>query len=370
MPTHSTAKPVFSLLASTFLLAIPASVVADSELRASTYAQTVGSDSLGNQEEQEESESLRSPDEGGFESDLLTSSPSLSGAFFSAGGPVGATAVATYGYLIAEVTIGGAGSQAFAGVLTDNFYGGHETDTRARFEDDVIIDAPGLTGTQGTATFHYTHDAYTMLDGFIQPDDLPPTFLNPKLSVSLTMTVRVGNYRGDFDASRSLSPAGDITVNEMPDEVVAQNFNFTYGTPFTIRTRIESTGYLEANGLQLAQGRVSGGFPTGFQWLGITGLPADATVTGKIDWTKAAPSPFAGDDPTPVTGPPSGGGASGGGSGGGSGGSINGWLATTLLILIALRRRSQNKPSPSGFIPARGLITARGFIPTRRGELE
>jgi hypothetical protein len=323
MTARSTTTPIVSILFAAFLMALPIKILADTELRASTYAQTIGADSLGNQEENEEWESLHSPNSAGVEFDLLTSSSSISGAFFSAGGPVGATAVATYGYLIADVTIGGAGSQAFAGVLTDNFYGGHEAVASTRFEDDVIIDAPGLTGSQGTATFHYTHDAYAALDGFIQPDGLPPTFNNPELSVSVEMTVRVANYRGDFFSSRSLTPAGDITFDDMPDEVVAENFTFTYGTPFTLRARINATAYVEANGFQLAQGRVSGGFPTGFQWLGITGLPANATVTGAIDWSKAAPSPFAGENPDP--GPSGGGGPFG-------------WLVLLALPMLFWRR--------------------------------
>lgn len=343
MNTQLRFVPTFPILFAALLMALPPTVLADTELRASTYAQTVGTDSLGNQEEKEEWESLYSPDMSGAEHELLTSSLSLSGAFYSAGGPVGATAVASYGYLIAEVTIGGASSQAFAGVLTDGFYGGHETDVRVRFEDDVIIDAPGLTGTQGSATFHYTHDAYTLLNGFIQPDDLPPTLNNPKLNISVDMDVRVGSYLENFSASRLLNPGGDIALDDLPDQVVAENFTFTYGTPFRIRVRLTSTAYLEANGFQLAQGRVSGGFPTGFQWLGITGLPADATVTGVIDWSKAAPSPMTGEDPDPgpIVGPPSGSGATGGG--GGSGGSLNGWLTVAIPILFVLRRRTSKQ---------------------------
>ncbi|MCH8530264.1 MAG: GlyGly-CTERM sorting domain-containing protein [Saccharospirillum sp.] len=347
MTTLSTAKPALSVLFAACLVALPTTAQSDTELRASTYVQTIGTDGLGNREEKEAWEALRSPDTAGIQTDLLTSSSNISGAFFSAGGPVGATAVATYGYMIVEVTIGGAGSQAFAGVLTDSFFGGHETDAGTRFEDDVIIDAPGLTGTQGTATFHYTHDAYALLDGFIQPDGLPSTFNKPELSVTVEMTVRVANYREDFSTSRSLTPAGDITLDEMPDEVVAENFTFTYGTPFKIRAKLDATAYLEASGFQLAQGRVSGGFPTGFQWLGITGLPANATVTGAIDWSKAAPSPFTGEDPDPgpILGPPGGSGATGGG---GSGGSLNGWLTVAILTLFALRRRT----SKNSLLPA------------------
>lgn len=350
--SKSLALPV---LFTAYLLAQPLTVQADTEMRTVADVRRIGTDSQGNFEQKFERERLESPDSADVVADLLTSSLNLSGAIYTAGGPLGATALATQGYLISDVSVGGTLSQAFAGVLTDDFVGEVSASASARFEDEVIIDAPGLTGTQGTATFHYTHDAYAVLDGFIQHDDLPPTFNVPQLNIWVEMSVRVASHSGVFFLTHNLSPAGDSSTDTMPDEVVAESFTFTYGTPFTLRASLTASALLEADGLQLAQGRVSGGTPTGFQWLGITGLPANATVTGARDWSKAAPSPFTGEapDPGPVVGPPSGGATSGGGTAGGSsGGSVSGWLAGAVIALIALRRRSKSTPSlPLGLSP-------------------
>lgn len=350
MNTRLSIRHALPALFTAYLLAQPLTVQADTEMRADAGVSRYGYDSEGNFEVKNEREKLESPDSAGIVLDLLSTTQSASGAIYTAGGPLNATALASQGYLIVDIALGGTVSQAFAGILTDDFSGEISANAMARFEDDeVTIDAPGLTGTQGTATFHFTHDAYTVLDGFIQPDDVPPTSTVPKLSINMEMGVRVADYSGVFFSNRMLSPAGDSTFDSMPDEVMAESFTFTYGTPFRIRANLRATALLEAEGFQLAQGRVYGGFPTGFQWLGMTGLPADATVTGAIDWAKAAPSPFTGDtpDPAPIVGTPSGGTTSGSTGGGSSGGSLSGWLIGSILTLIALYRRSPVKPRPS-----------------------
>lgn len=262
------------------------------------YVSRQGSDSEGNEDNKTVSGELDNAAGGNENADFLGGGDSLSGAVFSAGGPVGVSLLASYGYLRAEASAGGSTSQGFAGVTTHAFSGALDTSGTAQFEDWVTITAPGMEGLSGTFTAHFIFDPHVVLDGFVIPDNQSPGFqVVSMLFADANASWRLNEERGSYSYWRSLDNIEEETFNDFPEEEVSVVVPFTYGDAFRVRFRIDVTALIDAWPNGFAQGRATASFPGSVQWLGMTGLPANATVSGKVDWTSAAPIPDGEDDP-------------------------------------------------------------------------
>ena len=270
--------------------------------------------------------------------DFIGGGDSLSGALFSAGGPLGVSLLASYGYLRAEASVGGATSLAFAGVTTHPMGGALDVNGEAGFEDWVTITAPGMNGLSGTFTAHFMFDPHLVLDGFVVPDNQPPGNTSSLMFADTGASWRLNEERGSYSAWQSLDPVEALSFNDFPEGEISVVVPFTYGDEFRIRFRLQVNALISAYPDGFAQGRVVASFPGSMQWLGITGLPADATVSGKVDWTSAAPIPDAEDDPPTDNG--SGGNGSNQGGSKKSGGALFASLPWLLGLLYFVRFRA------------------------------
>lgn len=276
---------------------------ADTELRISTYASWFGFDSLGERDSAEEFSNLRSPL---LEQEFLDTSSSVSGSTYSAGGPGSASMTAGYGYLFGTTNVGSTAGEGFVGVLIDPtaghdppaFGGSHEHTARGEFRDDaVIISAPGMSGP-GVFTAHFAVDSALRNDTRLFANQVfTRGFPGAFATASIRLNIKAEEYFYEANWVRFLDDNGnyeEIKANTFPDNEVQVQVAFLYDEPFRIRGRARLESAMDASSFQLAQGRVTAEFPTGFHWKGISGLPADATVRGMIDWSKPAPTPTAG----------------------------------------------------------------------------
>lgn len=299
----------------------------------------LGTDSEGIQDDTMRDGELNNEMAGYEHLDFIGGGDSLSGAVFSAGGPAGVSLLASYGYLRAEASVGGATGQAFAGVTTHSLGGLLEAYGRAVFEDKVTITAPGMDGLPGTFTAHFMFDPHIVVDGFVVPDDQPPGgVLDAIIEASLSASWRLNEVRSSYRAWYSLTSVDVDTFNDFPEEEITVQVPFIYGEEFEIRFRINVASLIAVSENGFAQGRAVGSFPGSMQWLGMTGLPADATVTGQADWTSAAPIPDAEDDPPTDNG--SGGNGSNQGGSKKSGGALFASLPWLLGLLYFVRFRA------------------------------
>lgn len=245
------------------------------------------------------------PEEAGFDGYLdnglpglenrpfIAAGDNLSGSVFSAGGPLGASALASYGYLRAETNVGGVSGVGFAGVTTHQYSGDLRATSIARFEDEITINAPGMAGGAGFFTAHFGFQPYAVVDGFVLPEG-PGSQFNARLLALAHASWIIGNQSDNYQFRTQIVNTGTETVNTFPDEELQVQVAFTYGVPFDISFRINAHSRAIANANGFAQGRAIAGFPSSMHWLGMSDLAPDASVTsasGAIDWRQATPLP-------------------------------------------------------------------------------
>lgn len=159
--------------------------------------------------------------------------------------------------------------------------------------DRVVINAPGLAGTQGVAQFRLevtgtltTSGPCTPLFDVIEARWTVQTRLQPQLQPV------GGGFQQAFATVRGVAGpcAGQVSGPVLPATLVSNEVTFTYGTPFFLFHSLQAlveTRRGDPAAVPSAGGRVQ----VMFRWLGIEGLAAGATVSSGtgLDWSKPAP---------------------------------------------------------------------------------
>jgi len=202
----------------------------------------------------------------GASSDGLVAGTWFSVAPPNVGGVTTARAAVGFGYFGGVARV-----QGYA-----NVQGSVTSSAGGTFTDTVVINAPGMQGQMGTRTALLSFVTQSGVSGF---DDG-----GSNVSAFASVTVQVSNasvsYGGDWTLQKAYS--------EFPIDVVELEFDFVYGTPFTVSGSMGLFAVISSDGGS-AQGIAQAAFPGSFRWLGISDLAADETVDGSIDWSKAAP---------------------------------------------------------------------------------
>lgn len=136
----------------------------------------------------------------------------------------------------------------------------------ASFQDDFLIDAPGLTGTAGTVEVRFTIDGSLSLDKY----GAPAYFASQSSTYAqATYAIGVGIGAGDVIATQRLRYDGSTSGTSFLGVEQAYVLNFTFGTvvndfTFRITTAVSAAGegstYLSTATADLSHTAVWGGF--------------------------------------------------------------------------------------------------------------
>lgn len=187
-----------------------------------------------------------------------------------------------------------AGAEILGGVATGSLV----AQTAIEMRDDVVIDAPGLTGTPGAATAQMEIVVNGAFGGQIGGGGF---------DLEIRLAGAGPSYAGDYDPPFPWDPVIFVGAGLPPGShdssgqvsfVLELPFDFVFGTPFEIHVmgQVAAAASYDSPTFAAAGGFVE--FPGSFHWLGIDGLPVGAQTTlGAIDWIQAAPAPAAGEPP-------------------------------------------------------------------------
>ncbi len=220
-----------------------------------------------------------------------------SAGFVGTGGSVGVSGPCAVGSAVTDGVVGPGYFRAGAAIDGDVATGSLAAQTSISMRDDVVIDAPGLAGTPGTATALMEIVASGAFSGEIGGG-------------SFELEIRVAgtgaSYRGDYDPPDPWDPVTFVGTGLPPGShdpsgqvsfVLELPFSFTYGTAFEVSVAgaVGASASYDSPSFAAAGGFVE--FPGSFRWLGIEGLADGAQTTqGAIDWIRSAPTP-AGEPP-------------------------------------------------------------------------
>lgn len=151
--------------------------------------------------------------------------------------------------------------------------------------ETVLINAPGLTGTQGTFTVSMEIIALLSAPGPCS-NDISNTFyaFGGLVGVGSTAQRFIETFRSVGNCSTSGPP--------LPAIITGLPVTFTYGAPFSFQYTFEAGVNSRREVFLPTEASASAGMSVTYRWLGMAGLPANATVTSAsgIDWSGAAPS--------------------------------------------------------------------------------
>jgi hypothetical protein len=186
----------------------------------------------------------------------------------------------------------------------ESFSGDSDAQALATFADRVTIDRPGATGTPGVLRAAIDFGSIALATS---TSGEPATLL-----ADFTITLAIGPLSAVWTASRLEAPglglveSADALValsgvpvagvpDALPDVFVTPDLPFVFGAPFDLSAEIALGTAAQGEGilhLGIADARTSDGGPV-LRWLGIEGLPDDATLVSEsgFDWRSAAPIP-------------------------------------------------------------------------------
>lgn len=170
----------------------------------------------------------------------------------------------------------------------------HQTDVGAEttVEDQVTIDAPGLTGTTGTfrISIDFTGEVVAT-SGHCATGEVTMANWSTHVSIAPDRTGNTVTELASIGMNRSACATPPPWARPLPTVVQSAEATFIYGTPFWLNFSVNSganqtyQGTFPANGTSTARSAVT------FRWLGMTGLPPGATLQSAsgIDWSKSVP---------------------------------------------------------------------------------
>ncbi len=149
------------------------------------------------------------------------------------------------------------------------------------FEDRIVIDAPGLTGSLGVVRVQAELPKSIVLS--------PCTDPLQTYGASSIVELLVGGHggRAAYLELRWRAHSCGGADSELPAVAQSGDILFRYGEAFPLTVDLSAFGQgTEGHGVTNPTASVS----LGLRWLGMTGLPAGATVRSgsRIDWSKAA----------------------------------------------------------------------------------